>query len=192
MSSSAKMLRVAAAAAVLLVAACASDVAPRGAMLSAAPDAPGYMIVGLAEQNHRCEFGTTTRSFALRFKNDGGKSVVAGRQGCGLTTNGGEVLRSVLTVPAGRYRPDFAAEVLHVFVTDTTLKDDITNAEPIEVPAGHIVYAGDYILASDFQAQEIKLLRVEHDEAGAAAALAPYPSLFGASFVSAGGLRSRR
>lgn len=187
------LARVVAIIAVSLLPGCASDRASRGSTLSSGPDAPGYMIVGLAEQNSRCEFGAATQGIALQFTAENGQRVVAGRSGCGLTSNGRDVERVVLRAAAGRYRPDLATETQQVFVTTSLLKGDVRNAEPVEVPAGSIVYAGDYIFRSDFGVgQEIKLVRVDHDTAGAAAALKPYPNLIGSPFVSAGGLRAAR
>lgn len=185
-----RLARIMAAIAVSVLPGCVTNLAPHDAMLSTGPDAPGYMIVGLAEQNSRCELGAATQAVALRFAAENGKPVVAGRSACGLVSSGREVERVVLQAAAGRYRPDFATEVQQVFVTKSLLKDDVHNAEPVEVPAGGIVYAGDYIFRSDFGVdQEIKLVRIDHDAVGAAAALKSYPNLVGAPFVSAGGLR---
>lgn len=179
---------------VIAVAGCFTprDLAPPGAMLSSTPGAPGYMIIGLVEKNYRCEFGAATQFIMLRLIGGNGKNLVAPRSNCQIGIDNGQIVRRVLQVPAGHYRPESVTEKLAVFVTDRLLSDDINNAKAIEVRSGTIVYAGDYVFASDFEAQEIKLIRVDHDAAGAAEALRPYPNLSGAAIVDGGGLRDKR
>lgn len=175
-----------------LVTACATSFeAPRDARISTAPDAPGYVVVGLASQTYKREFGRATEGLALGFARAGGTPVTASRYGCGSVRGFygskpcdlGKVERQVLAVPAGDWTTAAVVEQFNNWGTRKLLRDQVPSGSPIHVGPGEVVYVGDFTFASDYDAQEIKLVAHGRDDAGAAQALAEYPGLQSAAVV---------
>jgi hypothetical protein len=171
--------------ALLPVAACTGPYgqAPRSVSLATTPDAPGFLVVGFAEQNYRWGLVTSTRSISLTFTSPGHDPVTATRKGCG--SFGGFVGTSpcdlsvlspqVLRLPAG----DWSLAGFTLAYTATTGDHELHSspALTVHVGPGEIVDIGDYVFASDGEKQEIKLVSHGRDDAGTRAALAAYPSL---------------
>ena len=178
--------------ALLLLAGCAaSSIAPADATLSRSPDAPGYMIVGLAERNSQRDIGAVTQFIRFGFNNGGGKVVSMLRYSCGSIVgfygskpcNLAEMDRYVLTVPPGDWRAVGVVENLKIILGQKVLQDDLPPYRPVHVGPGEIVYVGDFTFATNYEAQEIKLVSHAHDDNAARAALAAYPGLFNAPIV---------
>ena len=176
----------------LLVSACATSFeAPPDAQISRAADAPGYIVVGLATQSYKRDLGHVTDGIAMGMARKQGGTVVASRNGCGsmrgfygskpcdLT----KLDRQVLVVPAGDWLPLSVVEQLNTWGTRKTLKDVLPFRSPVHVGPGDVVYLGDFTYASDYDAQEIKLVQHGRDDAAATQALAAYPGLKAAPVI---------
>ena len=179
-------------AAALLATGCAADFeAPQEARLSSAPGASGYVIVGLATQSYKREFGRSTQALVLDLDRPTGSPVSVSRNGCGSFRGFygskpcelSKLDRRVLEVPAGDWVPGDVAEQFNNWGTRKTLRDKAPPGTPVHVGPGEVVYIGDFTFASDYDAQEIKLTSHGRDDAAAAQALAAYPGLRAASIV---------
>lgn len=182
-------------AAPLLLAACVPAAeAPPNARLSQDADAPGYLIVGFAEQNYRWGLVTSTQSIALTLTSPGREPTLATRKGCGsmagfvgtrpcdLST----LDRIVLRLTPGTYTLDEVALAFQSTNGPQTLRNHITPPIPIRIAANEIVDAGDFTFASDAEKQEIRLVQHTHGDAQARSALATFPNLRAAPIIYRG------
>lgn len=176
----------------LLVSACANRFeAGPDARISKEPGAPGYLIVGLATQSYRNDFGHTTQAVGIGIARRQGGNVVAARSGCGSMQGfyGSKPCdltkpdRQVLVVQPGDWLPLSATERLNAWGTRKTLSDMLPFRTPVHVDSGEVVYIGDFTVVSDYEAQSVKLVENGRDDAGAARALAAYPGLRDAPIV---------
>ena len=154
------------------------------ASLSTAPDAPGFLIIGLAEQNYAWNLANWTQSIALTLTSPGQAPVTAARKGCGSLTglvgdkpcNLAQMQHLVLQLPPGAWTAAEVTEAYHLADGDHMLQAALPNL-PITIRPGQITYAGDFTFASDAVSPSITLVARSHDDAGAQYALNPYPHL---------------
>lgn len=171
--------------------ACASPYEARpDATISTAPDAPGYIVVGLATQSYKRELLVITEAITLGLKRKQGGEAIASRDGCGSTRGFygsrpcklNELDWQVLVAPPGDWAPLLVAEQEGSF-SRKRLSDTLPLRSPVHVGPGEVVYIGDYTFASDYEAQEIKLVKHGRDDDAARRALANYPGLRAAPII---------
>lgn len=176
----------------LLVSACATKFeAPPDAQISGAADAPGYIVVGLATQSYKRDLGHVTDAIGMGMARRQGGTVVASRDGCGSMRGFygskpcdlNKLDRRVLVVPTGDWVPLTVSERLTTWGSRKTLSDTLPFRNTVHVGPGEVIYIGDFTYASDYDAQEIKLVQYGRDDAAASQALAAYPGLKAAPVV---------
>lgn len=172
---------------------CASrfNEAPQDAVISTAAGAPGYVVLGLADENAGSGLTHTTLSLALALRREDGITAVMNRDGCGsmqgfygsnpcdLTKLGWQVLQ----VQPGLWRPVVAAEVTSTLLGRNRFRSTLPPGSAIPVGSGEVVYLGDYVLAVDFDGLSVAIRRHERNDAAAQRALAAYPGLRDAQVV---------
>jgi hypothetical protein len=184
---------------VLLIAlsltACATgNEALRNATLSRDAGAPGYVVVGLAEQNYRFGLVYSTQSIAVTLTSPGQEPVTARREGCGSV--GGFIATKpcdlatpaavVLRVPPGTWTLAGAALAYHGIDGDQAITGPLPPAT-FQLRSGEIVDLGAYVFASDADKKTMPLVRHGQDDGLTRSALAAYPGLQGAPTVYRGG-----
>ena len=170
--------------AITLTACVPSGEALHNATLSTAPGAPGYLIIGIAEQNYAWTLASWTQSISLTLSSPGQAPVTATRKGCGSITglvgdktcNLAQMEHLVLQLPPGTWTAAGVSEAYHLADGDHTLQAALPNL-PITIRPGEITYAGDFTFASDAVNPSITLLARSHDDAGAQYALTPFTHL---------------
>lgn len=177
---------------VLFVSACAKDYeAPLHAQISKASDAPGYIIVGLATQSHQRNLEHLIGSIEMVIARRQGGTVVAARNGCGnvLGYYGSRPCdltkpeRHILMVTPGDWLPVNIVEKLQTRRSRQILEGSLPFHNSVHVDPGEIVYLGDFIYASNYDTEEVKLVRHVRDDAAAIRALAGYPGLKNAPVI---------
>jgi hypothetical protein len=174
---------------------CAGGVeALRTATLSQAPDAPGYVVVGLAEQNYTFGLVYSTQSVALTLTSPNHAPVTAVRKACG--TLGGFIGTKpcdisslgaiVLRLPPGTWTVAGATLAYHNLDGDQTLHGALPPAS-FQLHPGEVVDLGEYVFASNADKKVMPLARHFHDEGLTRTTLAAYPGLQPAPIVYAGG-----
>lgn len=154
------------------------------ATLSNAPDAPGFLVIGTAEQNYRWDLAAWTTSLTLTLTSPAHEPVLVSRGGCGSLTalvgakpcDLSQTDRAVLQLPPGAYTPARVDEAYHLADGDHALAAPLATP-PIIVRPGQVTYAGDYTFASSAIDQSIRLVQRTLDPAAAQRALAPFPNL---------------
>lgn len=177
---------------ILLASACATKFeASPDAQISTAADAPGYVVVGLATQSYKRDLGHVTDAIGMGLARRQGGTVVAVRDGCGSMRGFygskpcdlSKLDRRVLVVPAGDWVPLTVSERLTTWGSRKTLSDTLPFRNPVHVGPGEVVYMGDFTYASDYDAQEIKLVQYGRDDAAASQALTAYHGLKAAPVI---------
>jgi hypothetical protein len=181
--------------ALLVLAACATgNEAPRTATLSGAQDAPGYVVVGIVEQNYKFGLVYSTQSVALNLTSPGHEPAVALRNGCGslggfiatrscdLAGLGGIVLR----LPAGTWTVAGATLAYHTLDGDHVLRGAVPPVT-FALHPNEVVDLGTYVFASDADKQVMPLVRHAPDTALTRTTLAAYPGLQAAPVSYRGG-----
>lgn len=171
--------------ALFLLSACAPTFEARqDATRSTRPDAPGFLVVGLADEAAVYGLSRATTDISIGFARVGGGQASMTRSSCagaGLYSTKPcdltKPARQVLQVPAGEWRTGTAVSSLAVIAGQRTLVDQLPPGSPVRVGPGEVVYIGDYILAADYDAQEITVRRHVRDDAGAARTVTEYPGL---------------
>ena len=119
-----------------------------------------------------------------------GGTVVVSRNGCNIFGFYGskpcdltKLERQVLMVTAGDWLPVNVVEQLQTRRSRRTLEGLLPVRGAVHVDPGEIVYLGDFTYASNYDAEEIRLVRHGRDEAAVIQALAAYPGLKGMPIV---------
>ena len=176
----------------LFVSACTTSYeAPLSAQISKAADAPGYIVVGLATQSYQRNLEQSISCIEMSMARRQGGTVVASRNGCGniLGFYGSKpcdltkLERQVLVVTAGDWLPVNVVEQLHIRRSRRTLESLLPFRSAVHVGPGEIVYLGDFTYESNYDTEEIRLVRHGRDEAAVTQALAAYPGLKGTPVV---------
>lgn len=181
-------------AATLAVGACSSTVAPGNAQLSQDADAPGYVVVGLAEQNATFGLVFSTQSVTMNLVGPAQQVVPATRKGCG--TLGGFIntkpcdltalSMTVLRLPAGTWSVTGATLAYHNVQGDQQLNGAVPPVS-FQLRPGEIVDLGDYVFASNADTNQMKLVRHFQDDGLTRTTLATYPGLRAAPTTYRGG-----
>lgn len=165
--------------------------APQDAVVSAAADAPGFVIVGLADENAGSGLTHAALALALALRREDGTTATMNRNGCGSMSGvyGSKPCDltkldwQVLQVPPGLWRPAAVAEATKTILGSKQIRAALPPGPPIKVGPGEVVYIGDYVLAADYDAPAVVVRRHGRDDAAAQRALAAYPGLRNAQIV---------
>lgn len=177
---------------ILFVSACAANYeAPSNAQVSKTGDAPGYIIIGLATQSYQRNLEPLVGSIEMVIARRQGGTVIATRNGCGnvLGYYGSrpcdltKLELHILMVAPGDWLPINVVEKLHTRRSRRTLEGLLPFHRSVHVDPGEIVYIGDFIYASDYDVEEVKLVRHVRNDAAAIQALAGYPGLKNAPVI---------
>lgn len=177
---------------VLFVSACAAnDEAPLHAQISKASDAPGYIVIGLATQSYQHNLEHLIGSIEMVIARRQGGTVIVTRYGCGnvLGYYGSrpcdltKLERHILMVAPGDWLPINVVEKLHTRRSRQILESSLPFHNSVHVDSGEVVYLGDFIYASDYDMEKVKLIRHVRNDAAAIQALAGYPGLRNASII---------
>jgi hypothetical protein len=166
----------------------------RTASLSQAPGAPGYVVVGMAEQNYRFGLVYSTQSVGLTLTSLGHEPVTAVREACGTLSgfvstkpcdisNLGAV---VLRLPPGTWTVAGATLGYRTLDGDQILHGALPPAS-FQLHPGEVVDLGEYVFASNADNKQMPLARHFQDERLTRTTLAAYPGLQPAPIVYAGG-----
>ncbi len=176
-----------------LLAGCAPhyNEAPQSAGISTAADAPGFLIVGLSEENAPSRVFRTSRLLALVLRRDDGMTATMSRNGCGSMTGfyGSKPCDltkldwQVLQVQPGLWRPAGVAEMVNTFGGNEKIRAGLPSGPSVTVGPGEVVYIGDYTLAADYDVPTFVVRRHGRDDAAAQRALAGYPGLRDARII---------
>ncbi len=176
-----------------LLSGCASryNEAPQDAVISTAADAPGFLIVGLAEENAGSGLTHAALLLGLALRREDGTTATMNRNGCGsfdgvygskpcdLTKLDWQVLQ----VQPGLWRPAAAAEATKTILGSKLVRAALPPGPLIKVGPGEVVYIGDYVLSADYDAPAVLVRRHERDDAAAQRTLAAYSGLRNAQIV---------
>ena len=176
-----------------LLSGCASQYneAPQDAAISTAADAPGFLIVGLVEENASSGLTHAALSLALALRSEDGTTATMNRYGCGSMQgvygskpcNLTKLDWQVLQVQPGLWRPAAAAEATKTILGSKLVRATLPLGPPIRVGSGEVVYIGDYILSADYDAPAVLVRRHGRDDAAAQRTLAAYSGLRHAQIV---------
>ncbi len=168
-----------------LLSGCASrfNEASQDTSISTAADAPGFLIVGLSEENAPSRTFRTTHPLALALRREDGMTATMNRNGCGsmdglhgsTPCDLAKLDWQVLQVQLGLRRPVVAAEAVNIFAGRQTLGATLPPGPLVRVGPGEVVCIGNYVLAADYDAPAIVVRRHGRDDAAAQRALAAYP-----------------
>jgi hypothetical protein len=181
--------------AVLPLASCASgNEALRTATLSQEAGTPGYVVVGMVEQNYKFGVVYATQSVAVTLTSPGHDPVIAVRKGCGslggfIATKPCDISAPgavVLQVPPGSWTLTSGTLAYHNLDGDQTLTGPVPPVT-FALRSGEIVDLGEYVFASDADKKVMPLVRHYQDDGLTRATLAVYPGLQGAPVIYRGG-----
>lgn len=171
-----------------------SGAAKPDASIGAGPDAPGFIIIGYADETAENELFHVYQSLALGLRSAAGQVVNTARYGCRVmlaanlsdscdTQN--RMRQLVLQVPPGTWRLMAAAETVRTGfpVRNQTMTARLPPGVEVPVGPGEIVYMGDFLFRFDNDSSEVLLKSHSRDDAGAARALEPFPGLRGRPIV---------
>ena len=137
--------------------------APQDASNSTAADAPGFLVVGLSEENVPSRVFRTTHSLALAPQREDGTTAAMNRSGCGSMDGFygskpcdlAKLECQVLQVQPGLWRPVVAAEAVNIFAGRQTIRATLPPGPPLRIGSGKVVYIGDDVLAADYDAPAV-------------------------------------
>lgn len=165
----------------------------RTAIRSASPDAKGYVVIGLADENARKgSLFARYLSFSVSLQQtDGLTEATARRDSCisvagmrhGETCAGQpEMAWHVLELQPGAWTVASVSEerMEGVPARKTELSVPFPSGTAFRVGPGEVVYIGDFLFSIDFDAQSVVLKTHTRDDGAAGQALSGYPGLRGA------------
>lgn len=168
--------------------------APKDAVLGAGPTAPGFIIVGFADENAINELLHNYRSLSMGLVGPDGKVLTITRYGCAHLIAGTmadtcsgqrEMAQRVLQVAPGTWRVGGVSEFVQTGFPAryATIAAPLPRNMTFEVGPAEIVYIGDFHFAFDKETTSVTLRRHARDDAAAARALEEFPGLVGQPVV---------
>jgi hypothetical protein len=163
------------------------------ARVATGADAPGFIVVGYADEQPRNRVLHVLQSLSLAFVSTAGEGARTVRVGCRQLYNTdrescAEQLamgRRVLQVKPGEWRLVRVGEIVRGGFPprNIVLSAPLPRGTSVTVGPGEIVYIGDFLFAFNVDTSEVTLRTHSRDDAGAAVALERYPNLRGQPVV---------